>query len=102
MEKEGGANEIGVGDMECIGEHRPWRKEVIYKMCDLLGMFGGQQGNNMAEQFSRTLHGQYFELSRFIEMVTLFADREKVLGRETQNAVENNVLIRDKITLKLG
>lgn len=47
MEERAGTDEIGVVDVEFIGPHKD-RKQVVYDMCDQLGMIGGQQRYSMA------------------------------------------------------
>lgn len=44
-----GVNDNDVVDAEFIGKHRKWIKEVVYNMCDLLGMSESQQINTIAE-----------------------------------------------------
>lgn len=97
MKEEGGADEICVGNVERIENHRERKKDVICDMHDLLGMFPGQQGYSLAEHIiciSRILHDKVFALSRFREMVSSFEDRRSMLSRETENLVDRKVFIK--------
>lgn len=64
-------------------------KEGIYDICDLVGIFSGQQENIIAEKSVPIFHYKYFEPSRFREMVRSLEDCEKI--RKCQMGIDNDV-----------
>lgn len=63
LEERSGANDIDVGDLECIEERRDVRKEVVHDFCVLLHSFEIQQEISMSGRSIRTYARQKLSAS---------------------------------------
>lgn len=71
LKEECCVDKVNAKGVDCTGNHKDQKKDLIYDMHDLLRTSRYQNRNSMSEQFTRTLRDKDFELSRFRERVRL-------------------------------
>lgn len=75
---------------------------MIYEIRELLGISSCLQGNSISEQFTRIFHGNAFELSIFREMMRLLKNCELMTSGKTENLIDYEEFIIEKVSDKLG
>lgn len=100
--EEGIADEVDGETIDCIAERGDRKREVIYGICGLLNKMASEQGKNVAKDVIKMLYNEYFDVSRYREVMKSFEDCEKMLSRETEKRVEENRFMKQEMSVISG